>query len=180
MLSNTFHLPNVFHSFYSTDFFFLRTAQCIYILLWCFFFSILNSIFKYFGLEYCIRRASLVAQRVKRLPAVRETRVQSLGREDPLEKGMATHSSVLTWRSPWTEEPGGLHYQSMGSQRVSHDWATSLYKECSMPFRVSNLVDHDANLLFISDINIDYWLNYLILVKILSNISTICLLFLPW
>ena len=63
--------------------------------------------------------ASLVAQRVKRLPAMRETWVQSLGHEDPLEKGMATHCSILAWRIPWTEEPGGL--QSMGSQRVRQD-----------------------------------------------------------
>ena len=62
---------------------------------------------------------SLVAQTVKNLPAVQETRVQSLVREDPLEKGMATHSSVLAWRTPWTEEPSGL--QSMWSQRVRHD-----------------------------------------------------------
>ena len=58
------------------------------------------------------------AQMVENLPAVRETWVRSLGQEDPLEKGMATHSSVLAWRIPWTEEPGGL--QSMGSQRVGH------------------------------------------------------------
>ena len=56
------------------------------------------------------------AQMVKNLPAVQETRVQSLGWEDPLEKGMAAHSSIHAWRIPWTEEPGGL--QSMGSQRV--------------------------------------------------------------
>ena len=62
--------------------------------------------------------ASLVAQRLKRLPAMQETWVRSLGREDPLEKEMAAHSSVLAWRIPWTEEPGGL--QSMGSQRVQH------------------------------------------------------------
>ena len=68
--------------------------------------------------------ASLVAQRLKRLPAMRETWVQSLGWEDPLEKEMATHSSILAWIIPWTEEPGGL--QSMGSQRVRHNWATSL------------------------------------------------------
>ena len=55
---------------------------------------------------------SLVAQRLKRLPGMRETRVQSLGREDPLEKEMATHSSILAWRIPWTEKLGGL--QSMG------------------------------------------------------------------
>ena len=52
--------------------------------------------------------ASLVAQRLKRLPAMRETWVRSLGWEDPLEKEMATHSSILAWRIPWTEEPGGL------------------------------------------------------------------------
>ena len=63
--------------------------------------------------------ASLVAQRLKPLPAMRETWVLSLGWEDPLEKGMATHSSTLAWRIPWTEEPGGL--QSTGSQRVGHD-----------------------------------------------------------
>ena len=56
---------------------------------------------------------------VKNLPAVQETWVQSLGWEDPLEKGIATHSSILAWRIPWTEEPGGL--QSMGSQRVRYD-----------------------------------------------------------
>ena len=52
--------------------------------------------------------ASLVAQRVKNLSAMQETQVWSLGQEDPLEKGMATHSSILAWRIPWTEEPGGL------------------------------------------------------------------------
>ena len=63
--------------------------------------------------------ASLVAQLVKTLPVMQETWVQSLGWEDPLEKEMAAHSSILAWRIPWTEEPGGL--QSMGSQRVGHD-----------------------------------------------------------
>ena len=61
----------------------------------------------------------LVAQMLKNLPAMWETRVQSLGQEDSLEKGMATHSSSLAWRIPWTEEPGKL--QSMGLQRVRHD-----------------------------------------------------------
>ena len=56
---------------------------------------------------------------VKNLPAVHETWVRSLGQEDPLEKGMTTHSSILAWRIPGTEEPGGL--QSMGLQRVGHD-----------------------------------------------------------
>ena len=63
--------------------------------------------------------ASLVAQMVKHLTAMRETWVQSLGQEDSLEKGMATHSTMLAWRILWTEEPGGL--RSMGSQRVRHD-----------------------------------------------------------
>ena len=65
-----------------------------------------------------------MAQKVKNLPAMRETRVRSLDQEGPLEKGMATHSSILAWRIPCTEEPGGL--QSMGSQRVRHDCATTL------------------------------------------------------
>ena len=62
---------------------------------------------------------SLVAQRLKCLPGMQETRVQSLGQEDPLEKEMATHSNTLAWRIPRREEPGRL--QSMGSQRVGHD-----------------------------------------------------------
>ena len=62
-----------------------------------------------------------MAQMVKNPPVMRETWVRSLGQEDPLEKGMATHSSILAWRLPWTEEPGGL--QSMGSQRVRHNSA---------------------------------------------------------
>ena len=67
-------------------------------------------------------KLTLVAQRLKRLPLMRETCVQSLGQEDPLEKEMATHSSILAWRIPWTEEPGGL--PRTGSQKVGHDWAT--------------------------------------------------------
>ena len=63
-------------------------------------------------------KASLVAQRIKRLPAMQETRVRSLGSEDLLEKEMATHSSIPAWRIPWTEEPCGL--QSIESQRVGH------------------------------------------------------------
>ena len=62
---------------------------------------------------------SLVAQMVKNMPAMHKSWVQSLGQEDPLEKGIATHSSILAWRILWTEEPGRL--ESMGSQRVGHD-----------------------------------------------------------
>ena len=76
----------------------------------------------YFLFTFC--RASLVAQMVKHLPAMRETQVWFLGREDPLEKEMAIHSSTLAWKIPWMEEPDRL--QSMGSQRVRHNWATSL------------------------------------------------------
>ena len=61
---------------------------------------------------------SLVVEMVKNLPAMQKTWIQSLGQEDPLEKEMAAHSSILAWRIPWTEEPGGL--QSTGSQRVGH------------------------------------------------------------
>ena len=81
----------------------------------------------------------------KNLPAM-QTWIQSLGQEDPLEEGMATHSSILAWRIPWTEEPGGL--QSMGSQRVGQDWVTNtsryqltkssqpLYKDSSSFFSI--------------------------------------------
>ena len=68
--------------------------------------------------------ASLVAQTVKRLPAMQETRVRFLGREGPLEKEMEIHSSTLAWKIPWMEEPDRL--QSMVSQRVGHEWATSI------------------------------------------------------
>ena len=64
-------------------------------------------------------QASLVAQMVKNPPATQETRVRALGWEHPLEKGMATHYSILAWRIPWTEEPGRLQY--MGLQRVGQD-----------------------------------------------------------
>ena len=66
-----------------------------------------------------IKRTSLVSQMLKRLSIMQETQVQSLGQEDPLEKGMATHSSTIAWKIPWMEEPGRL--QSMGLQRVGYD-----------------------------------------------------------
>ena len=74
--------------------------------------------------------ASLVVQMVKNLPAMQESWVQSLGRKEPLEKGMATHSSILAWEIPWTEEPGGL--QSRGSQRVGHDWENDTHTAGSL------------------------------------------------
>ena len=72
-----------------------------------------------FGREKKREWASLAAQMVKNLPALQETQIRSLGQEDPLKKRMAICSSILAWRIPWTEEPGGL--QSMALQRVGHD-----------------------------------------------------------
>ena len=68
---------------------------------------------------------SLVAQTLKNLPAMQETWIQSLGQDERLEKGMATHSSILAWRIPWTEEPGGL--QSMGLQIAGYDLVTNTF-----------------------------------------------------
>ena len=76
--------------------------------------------------------ASIVAQMVKNLPAVLETPVQSLGWEDSLEKGKATHSSILAWRIPWTEEPGGVH--SVGLPRVGHNCVTFTSLHTTSPF----------------------------------------------
>ena len=75
---------------------------------------------------------------VKRLPATEEARVRSLSREDPLEKEMVTHFSILVWKIPWKEEPGGL--QSMGLQRVGHNWVTS-FTHSLYPGRVTQLLD---------------------------------------
>ena len=66
-----------------------------------------------------------MAQTVKKTPAMQEIQVWSLGGEDPLEEAMATHSSILAWKIPWTEEPGGL--QSMVLQRVRHNWVTNIF-----------------------------------------------------
>ena len=73
-----------------------------------------------------------MAQTVKNLPAMQETWVQSLGWEDPLEKGKATHFSILAWGIPWTEEPGGL--QSTGSKRIVHDYAILMISLCIQKF----------------------------------------------
>ena len=102
-------------------------SEWIYIFLWS---SLTNSFSSHCpSCQLTLKRAilsdsaSLVAQTVKHLPTVWETRVRSLGWEDPLEKEMATHSSTLAWKIPWKEKPGRL--QSMGSQRVGRNWATS-------------------------------------------------------
>ena len=91
-------------------------------------------------LPSCPGTASLVAQIVKNLPAIQETWIWSLGQEDPLEKGTATHSSILAWRIPRTEEPNGL--QSMGSQRVWHDWVLNTH------FLSNFLLDYTPQALF--------------------------------
>ena len=93
---------------------------------------------------YKWRYLALVAQMVKRLPTMLEIQVQSLGWEDPLEEEMATHSSTLAWKIPWTEEPGRL--QSMGSQRVGHDWATSLHLALSKGRVFDPLTSKDCSL----------------------------------
>ena len=80
--------------------------------------------------------ASLVAQTVKNLPAVQETWPWFLGQKDPLEKVMATHSSILAWRIPWTEEPGGL--QSTGLQRVRHGWVINIFTFFLHPLRLAH------------------------------------------
>ena len=82
------------------------------------------------GVSYSRTLASLVAQRLKRLPAMQKTWVRSLGREDPVKKEMANHSSILAWRISWAEEPGGL--RSTGSQRVGHNWVTSLHWQAEL------------------------------------------------
>ena len=76
------------------------------------------------SLSLSLTETSDMFQMVKSLSKMLETQVRSLGQEDPLEKEMATHSSTLTWKIPWTEEPGRLQF--MGSQRVGHDWVTWL------------------------------------------------------
>ena len=94
----------------------------IYFFVWlCWVFIVMHRL----SLPAFLLWASLVFQSVKNLPALQETWVRSPGWEDPLEKKMATHSSILAWRISWTEEPGGL--QSMGSQRVGHAWVTNTY-----------------------------------------------------
>ena len=94
----------------------------------------LNFLFLTFSFKICLiscfpifsYRSTFVAKMLKNLPAIQEIQVQSLGWEDPLEKGMTTHSSILVWKIPWTEEPGEL--QSMGLQRVRHNWVTIIFK----------------------------------------------------
>ena len=83
---------------------------------------------------YCRCMASLVTQTVKCLPAMWETRVWFLGKEDPLEKEMAAHSNILAWKIPWTKEPGRLQF--MGSQKIGHDWALPFTSDVGQLFTI--------------------------------------------
>ena len=110
-------------------------------------------------------KASLMAQTVKKLPVMQATWVWSLDWEDSLENEMATHSSVLAWRIPWTEEPGRL--QSMGSQRVWHDWTTSA---CVRTHTHTHTHTHSVTSLELSGLNslvflTRPWLKYFIFCK---------------
>ena len=104
-------------------------------------------IFKFFQWDW----ASLVAQLVKNPPAMQETWVQSLGWEDPLEEGKATHSSILAWRIPWT-------VQSMGLQRVGHDWVTFTFNNLSGDTNEIHLI-YIMKYVNVQKICIDQWIN---------------------
>ena len=93
---------------------YMTTGKTIALIRWTFVGKVMSLLFNMLS-----QWGSLVTQTVKRLSALRETQVGSLGREDPLEKEVATHSSTLAWKIPWTEEPSRL--QPMGSKRVGHD-----------------------------------------------------------
>ena len=124
--NNIFAFKSMIFSFLSLFFFFRnwKTSRTVFIYI-----SILMD-----KSEQCILnstiysfRASLEAQMIRNLPAMWETQVWSMGWEDPLEEGMATHSRILAWRIPGTEEPAEL--QSVGLQKVRHDWATNTHTE---------------------------------------------------
>ena len=105
-----------------------------------------------------------MAQLVKNLPAVQETQVCSLAQEDPLEKGMATHSSIPAWRIPWTEEPGGLQFMRL--QRVGHNWVTNTFPftgfvtrcliavECREPGRGSSSMHRTCSRVHLSPVEV--------------------------
>ena len=93
--------------------------------MWSYYSSVSDDVFHQI-LQVSYLWASLVAEMVKNLPAMQETQVWSLGWEDPLEKGMVTHSSIPAWRIPWAEKPGGLQF--IRQQRVRPDWATNTHK----------------------------------------------------
>ena len=101
---------------------FLTYLNMYWFLMWIWKTNIMDYV-KYLEVEYI--KGLHYNSNGKESPAMRETKVQSLGQEDPLEKGMAIHSSILAWRTPWTEKPGKLQF--MGSQRVRQDWVTNTH-----------------------------------------------------
>ena len=109
-----------------------------------------------FSLDTSICRVSLVAQMVKNLPAMQENQVWSLDWEDPLEKGMPTHSNILAWRIPRTEEAGGL--QSAGSQRVGHDWVVNIFTLTSIyKWPVNTKTHSECSTQCLVYTNFQYW-----------------------
>ena len=142
-MSNIFSL-----SFYSYERHFLSLSQCLFLSEekydTLFFLSQWSYLIFLFSLESVLyqllapSRSYLVTQVVKRLLAMWETRVQSLGWEDPLGEEVATLSSILAWEILWTEEPGGL--QSIGSQRVGHDWVTKYFTHTNIAPSALNTV----------------------------------------
>ena len=113
------------------------------------------------NIYFCFIRTSRGAQMVKCLPIMWETWVQSLGWEDPLEKEMATDSSTLVWKIPWTEEPGKL--QSTGSQRIGHNWATSLLLFCFIDYaKAFDYMDHNKFWKILQEMGISDYLTCLL------------------
>ena len=116
---------------------------------------------------------------VKNLPAVQETRVWSLGGEDPLKKETTTHSSIVAWRIPWIDEPGGL--QSMGSQRISHSWVTNtstyVYIECVFVY-VCVVPSNYLCFTFFKDFFM--WITFWMSLKSLLNLLQHCFCFTFW
>ena len=106
-----------------------------------------------------------MAQMVKNLPAMQETRVQSLGQEDPLEKEMATHSSILAWRIPWTEKPGGL--QSVGLWRVRHNWASNTNTQARKTKAFKGKLRSFTDIKYIKNIS---WLEFCFIPSLISII----------
>ena len=127
-----------------------KSSACAFsVLLISFFFFFLSLWMWLFSLWM---QASLVAQMVKKLPAMQEAQVWSLGLEDPLEKEMATHSSILAWRIPWTEEPGRL--RSMGLQRVRHNWASKTFTSINVTHFIVSF--HNLSFLLLNTGHFEY------------------------
>ena len=130
-----------------------------------------DNFFLYSYIMFIWVQASLVAQMVRSLLAMQETWIRSLGWEDPQEEGMAIHSSILAWRIPWTEKPGGL--QSMGSHRTGHDWVTNTYTHMLTDAFEGENYDHGSNMIIFSYTHISCLLHKCIFISILSYFTSI-------